>query len=171
MTIERTPWRESPHTQIWNVTDMARTLPDKGMDHPADDASLAVWLVHAPWMALAWHWHYAAVVHLRELPGQSRPPTITITGGTHEFLSMAVDPATQPDLSRPWSQLKFLSPISIVQQFVAENDAEALARVEANLELVAKGQLSLESDGREPWRQLLLPKVPNSPLLFGDSEK
>lgn len=149
------PWRESARTQIWNVTDEARAF---GTEHRQDDASVAVWLVHAPWMAAGiWHWHYAGLIHLRDLPGQSRPAIHTLPGSTHELITLAVDPACQVDLGAPdWKALKFLRPASIVQQFVVGNDAEALRRVEEALALVAEERLTLESDGRSAWRSLLL---------------
>lgn len=155
-TDEPAPWRASVHTQVWDVTAPARKF---GTPHPQDDASLAVWLVHAPWMAPAgaWHWHYVGLIHLRDLPGQSKPPTHTLHGSTHELIAMAVDPETQPDLkATDFDKLKFLSPTSIVQQFVADNDAEALQKIERGLELVVEGRLTLESDGRTAWRSFLL---------------
>jgi hypothetical protein len=155
--IERTPWAESAHTQIWNVTEAARALPDRGMDDPADDASLAVWLVHAPWMANGmWHWHYCAVVHLRNLPGQSKQPHLEFPEATHEFISLAVDPSLDVDVhASPLQKLKFLSPVSICQQLSARNDAEALERIEHLLKHCVQGQLTLESDGRTVWKKLL----------------
>jgi hypothetical protein len=152
------PWRESSHTQIWDVTERARKF---GTECPQDDASIAVWFVHAPWMAplCAWHWHYVGLIHLRDLPGQSKPAVHTLAGSTHELIVLALDPQFKPDLNAAeWEQPKFLSPVSIVQQFIAANDAEALKRIEEGLALCVEGRLSLESDGRLPWRNLLLSK-------------
>jgi len=147
-------WRESPQTHVWNVTEKARQV---GTEHPADNASLAVWLVHAPWMHPAWSWHYVGLVHLRDLPGQSKRPVLTVDGATHEFLVMAVDPSQTIDLGADkWEPLKLLSPISIVQQFVAAGDAKALERVEDCLALVARDIVTLDSDGRHMWRHLLV---------------
>lgn len=151
----RTPWRQSVHTQIWNVTESARK---RGTEHPQDDASLSVWFVHAPWMAPVglWHWHYVGLVHLRDLPGQSKPPTRQFPEATHELIAMAVDPSVADPLSGDWDNLKFLSPMSVCQQFVAANDSEALRKIEDGLGVVVNGHMSLESEGRPSWRAFLL---------------
>lgn len=152
------PWLESPHTQIWNVTERARTLAGPNRQ---DDASLGAWFTHAPWMAPlgAWHWHYSGLIHLRDMPGQSKPATIAFPGATHEFICFAIDPTFHVDLdAEVFAQPKFLSPMSISQQFIARNDAEALGRVEQGLHLVVNGRLSLESDGRHVWRAFLTGK-------------
>lgn len=158
------PWRQSAHTQIWNVTERARASQPTA--NPADDAGLACWLVCAPWMAAgAWIWHYAAVIHLRDLPGQSKPPTLLFPDATHEFLSFAVHPDTQPDMeSLDFSKLSFLSPVSICQQFSAVSDADALERIEHYLEHVVVGELTLESDGRTAWETLLRRPIPQARL-------
>lgn len=155
--VYRTPWLESEHTQIWNVTELARRAPDS-IRHKEDDASLAIWLVHAPWMSAGiWHWHYVGLIHLRDLPGQSKAPHLHFPEATHEVMAFAVDPETQPDLSASeWVPLHFLSPASIVQQFAAENDAAALGAIEAALHTVKDGIMTLESDGRSAWQNLLL---------------
>jgi hypothetical protein len=148
------PWRESAHTQIWDVTERARQF---GTQHPQDDASLAVWFVHAPWMHPFWCWHYVSVIHLRDLPGQSKPAVRTVPGATHELIVLSVDPDTPPDLkTADLGRVKYLTPPDVVQQFIAANDAEALRRIEEGLGLTVDGQLTLDSDGRMAWRHLLL---------------
>lgn len=59
------PYKESAITQIWDMTERMRAVPNKGMDTPQDDAGIRVWWVHAPWMAplQIWHWHYVALIH------------------------------------------------------------------------------------------------------------
>lgn len=151
-------WKESPVTQIWDMTERFRAMPNKGMDNPDDDAGVRVWLVHAPWMApfMAWHWHYVALIHLRDLPNQSRPPTLLFEGATHELCAYAVDPDVPFDIqAEELPQLSFLAPVSIVQQFMAPSDAEALTKVERCLELTLSRNLTLEADGRRVWEHLL----------------
>lgn len=161
---EHLPWLKSESAKVWNVTEFVRAAPDKLMQSPLDDATLGAWLTFAPWMVPfgAWTWHYSAVIHLRDLPGQSRAPTLRFADATHEFLSLAVDPSTPPDLCDVgnWRNMKFLSPLSIVQQFHAGSDADALARVEENFRLVVRGRLTLESEGRSAWEMLLSDKIP-----------
>jgi hypothetical protein len=151
---EPTPWRQSSHTQIWNVTDGARRF---GTDNPADDASIAVWFVHAPWMHPFWSWHYVAVIHLRDLPGQSKSPTRVLDGATHEFIVLSVDPDTPPDMKvLDFERVKYLKPADVVQQFIASNDAEALQQIEEGLVMVVDGRMTLDSDGRSAWRLFLI---------------
>lgn len=152
------PCKESPVTQIWDMTERLRALPDKGMESPQDDAGLGVWWVCAPWMAPmgAWHWHYVSLIHLRDIPGQSRPATLRFAGATHEVIAYAIDPLTPPDpQSDDLTGLRYLNPVSIVQQFKAETDAKALEMVECCLDLCVEGRLSVEADGRSAWAHLL----------------
>jgi hypothetical protein len=145
-------WIESESTQIYNVTEKARGV----IDHPPDDACLSVWLVHAPWMHIAWCWHYCSLIHLRDLPNQSKPPTLQFPEATHEFIVFALDPDHRPNLDvEKLEPLHILEPVSIVQQFNALSDAAALGRVEHMLRHVAQGQLTLDSDGRRSWRTML----------------
>jgi len=156
--MKHPPCKQTPHTQIWDMLERLRALPDKGMEHPADDAGLGAWWIHAPWMSCgAWHWHYVSVVHLRDLPGQSKPPKRLFPEATHEVVAFAIDPACHIDpeadqLTMP----RFLAPISIGQQFTAANDAEALALIERCLDLVVAGNLTVESHDRSTWAHLLL---------------
>lgn len=150
------PWRASVDTQVWELTERAR---QSCKQPPQDDASLGSWLVHAPWMAPvgAWHWHCVGLIHLRDLPGQSKPPVRTFDAATHELVAAAIDPQTSVDIgdSATWESLKLLSPLSIVQQFVAHSDVEALKRIEEGLLLCVEGRLTLDSDGCAGWRLLL----------------
>lgn len=157
MTDTFKPWKATEHTQIWDMLARFREMPDKGMDTPQDDAGLGVWLIHAPWMAGGvWHWHYVSLIHLRDLPNQSRRPHLEFEGASHELIAFAIDPSVELNLSvgQP-PRLKFLSPVSITQQFGPLTDAEALQKVELCLDLVVQGRLTVESDGRATWQHLL----------------
>ncbi len=157
MTEVYKPWKATVHTQIWEMLERFRALPDKGMDTPQDDAGIGVWMIHAPWMAAAvWSWHYVSLIHLRDLPNQSRRPHLSFEGATHELIAYAIDPKLVLDLSAGQiPRMQFLSPVSIVQQFGPCTDAEALRKVESCLEMVVHGQLTVEADGRHVWHHLL----------------
>lgn len=148
------PWIDQPHTKIYNVTELAYEQFHKN----PDDATLALWFVHAPWMHMAWQWHVAGLIHLRDIEGQSKDPTFTVPGATHEFMVWALNPDMPLDFSieKPAiNPLQLLQPVSIVQQFKAENDAKALERIEHILEHVGKGEITLDTDGRRTLRYLL----------------
>lgn len=133
-------------TKIWDGS----ALPFSDADGPARQTSLGCWFVYAPWMHMAWAWHYCGLVHLRPVAGMP-PPHLSHPGATHEFLVFALDPTADviAEALRP------LSPVSIVQQFDAASDAHARLIIEDALELVARGKCSVDSDFRPVWRHLL----------------
>lgn len=153
--INETPWRHKTisypfigFTKIWE-------LP---VEHTQDPAVVGAWAIQAPWMHLAWDWHMACVFHLRLVPGtqeakiyEGSPPD-----STHEFMVYAVSPDHEPQRCESVEFRHLLSPASIVQQFVAKNDADALERVTKGIELVAECQLSVDSDFRGCWKKLLV---------------
>ncbi|MGW8177568.1 MAG: hypothetical protein ACWGQW_02065 [bacterium] len=50
----------------------------------------------------------------------------------------------------------FMTPLDILQQFVAGSDTLAMGKVEEGLSMVLQGQLSLDQDLRSAWRNLLI---------------
>ncbi|KKM27097.1 hypothetical protein LCGC14_1578220 [marine sediment metagenome] len=139
--IKETPWLDGL-SRIWRVPYDQDTAP----------ATIGFWLIHAPWMHLAWSWHVASIVHLRPIDGAKA--TFQFEEATHEFMVVAIDPNHEPTLDH--KSFKFLRPISICQQFLARSDDKAVQTVEIQMENVAKGGLSLDSDYRGAWRRLLL---------------
>lgn len=133
------PTLEGPNTKIW-----------KGEPREGDHATIGNWMIHAPWMHPFWSWHYLSLVHLRELDGVS-PPNMQFPEATHEFLVLALNPEHEPD----WGKLYYLTPPSITQQFIAENDAQALEWIELILPQIAEGELSVDSDFRSTWFHFL----------------
>ena len=54
--IEEKPWLDGL-SRIWRVP----------YDKDLAPATVGAWLIHAPWMHLAWSWHVASAVHLRPM--------------------------------------------------------------------------------------------------------
>jgi hypothetical protein len=111
-----------------------------------------------------WSFHYAGLIHLRDIEG-GKPVHKAFPTATHEFMVFALNPDSPPTLD-PFS-IAVLEPISIVQQFVAASDAAALSAIECLLSKIARGQLSVDSDYRSEWRKLLTEATPagrNHPL-------
>lgn len=140
--IEEKPWLDGL-SRIWRVP----------YDKELAFATVGFWLIHAPWMHLAWSWHVASVVHLRPIAGE--PAKLQFKGATHEFTVAALDPKHDPTLDH--ESFKWLKPISIVQQFISKSDSEAKETIENFMVAVAGGRLSVDSDYRSSWKRLLLP--------------
>ena len=132
---------ENENTTIW--------VSDVGED--GNPFSVQRWIIKAPWMHMCWEYHYVGLIHLRDVEGHE-PANIQFQGATHELIVLAMNPDAEPSFSEP----QFLTPISIAQQFVAENDAEALEKIEFLLNPIAEGRLSVDSDFRSTWQHMLL---------------
>lgn len=139
------PREDVNQTKIWDAYDLALAN-----DATSRRASVGCWFVYAPWMHLAWAWHYVGLIHLRTIPG-APVPRLDFPQATHEFVVYALDP--NHDVIA--EALRPLSPVSIVQQFDAASDSHARLIVEDALELVAQGRCSVDSDFRPTWRHLL----------------
>lgn len=138
-------------TKIWDALELLNSRNVESNAAEARAASVGCWFIYAPWMHMVWAWHYCGLVHLRPVPGQSRQPVKKFPQATHEFLVFALDPTVDVIAER----LRPLTPVSIVQQFDAANDAHARLIVEDILEEVAKGRVSVDSDFRRVWQHLL----------------
>jgi len=77
---------------------------------------------------------------------------IAVPGATHELMIYALDPDYEID---PY-EVRALEPVSVAQQFLAENDAEALGLIEKCVRKIADGSLSPDSDFRSIWRHILV---------------
>lgn len=132
-------------TKIWDAHDLR--FPDR---EATASTSLGSWFVYAPWMHMAWAWHYCGLVHLRDVPNKP-PAKKTHQRASHEFMVFALDPSHDVVVEA----LRPLTPASIVQQFEAVSDAHARLIVEDVLELVARGKCSVDSDFRRVWQHLL----------------
>ena len=143
--IKEIPWIESPSTKIWKATFNKENSP----------ACLSAYLVHAPWMHPMWDYHLATLVHLRPL--DDFPANFQFPEATHEFAVLALNPEQEP-ISLDATKFQGLQPISIAQQFISLSDDGAIEIIEKHLEFVKNGMISLDSDFRTAWKQLLLGK-------------
>lgn len=137
---EETPTIETRHAKIWDIP-------------PRDDrpAQVAAWIVYAPWAHPLWNYHFAALAHLRDVDGME-PAKIHLPDATHEFAIFALSPDHDVDTDK----LSILHPVSIAQQFIAKNDAEAREVIEQCLHAVADGKISPDSDFRGAWQDVLV---------------
>lgn len=130
-------------TKIWDVTERVQ-------EFDPTPTGVGCWFVYAPWMHPGWSWYLAAMCHLRPVAGM-REPRRQFPDATHEVIVAALNPRAGVFLERT----EPLRPFNICQQFDAANDAHARLIFEDSLELVARGQLSLDSDFRPVWEHRL----------------
>lgn len=125
-------------------------------DVPDHQATLASWLVNVYGAHPFWQWWAVSVVHLRDVPGQSRPAHKAYPEAAYEFLIVAIDPAwpeassTADDLELP-----FLSPIDVCEQFHGVDDANAFRFCGMAVDLIVGGRLSPDQDYRSVWREVV----------------
>ncbi len=120
-------------------------------------ATVAFWFIHAPGQSPAWDKYGLGVVHLRDVPGQSRPPVRRFPSMTHEVLLVAYDPQRDPQATDPesWSPLH---PVNLCEQVALPGDAAAAELLDLCARAVVAGVLWAEAPlagQREPWRSAL----------------
>lgn len=136
----------------WRVT-----LPPVGERATRDhDATVGLFIVRVPGAHLCWdHWALS-VIHLRPMPDVP-PATKRFETATHEFMILALNPEQPlPALSvdSGW-RLHWLSPIDVVEQFAARDDATADNILELAVRAVVDGHLSPDQDYRQVWTRAL----------------
>jgi hypothetical protein len=147
--ITTPPTIESEHARIWFMPLLER--------HEFRHAGVALWLIEAAWAHPFWHSYVMSLVHLRSEEGREEPK-IYIPGATHEMVLMAADPqyARQPMMDT--LDFRLLSPPNFAAQMVMPDDDAAMANVERAMPLIAKGELSPDTDFIAQWV-----------AMFGDS--
>ena len=124
---------------------------DRNVDH---SASLQAWLLHCPGQSVAWDHYLLCLIHLRDIKGQSKPPTIRVPHATHEVMLVALDPGPKPTADDPES-IRHLIPINVEEQFEVPSDELAVELLEMCVRAVLDGRLWAEpalSGQVEPWR-------------------
>jgi hypothetical protein len=108
-------------------------------------ALVEAWILDAKGHSPAW-WHFMiAVIHLRDVENLGRA-TKRFPQATHELTVQALDSQTLPLPSdkRTW---KFLTPVNVVWQFTANDDAQAALACRKLAVQALEGQLFLEPQG------------------------
>lgn len=123
-----------------------------------ETATIGSWFLHCPGQSPAWDHYVISVVHLREIPGQTRAATITLPHATHQMFIVALDPGALPtaDDLTSW---RFLHPINLAEQFQVFGDIAAIHLLEASVDAVLAGMLWAEpplSGQVEPWASTII---------------
>lgn len=118
-------------------------------------ACLCQWLVEVPGAHAFWSRWTIAVVHLRSIEGV-KPAVLKFPEATHEFTTMAIDPATYSEHEelppkRGWA---WMEPIDVVVQFQVGSDQEAKRIAELAVEMILAGQASPDEDYRSWWEEV-----------------
>lgn len=148
--VEIYPTLTGAHGRAWPI-DLAEMRRRYQAGNP-DDTTIGAYIVEAPYAHGVWHSYFIAMIHLRDVPGQSKPPTINRPNATHEIMVAALDPNTPrtPAISgheRP----KYLTPFNFIGQLVCANDAEAKDILQKTVSDVTDARLNPDTDYIKFW--------------------
>ena len=147
--VATSPTVEGPHGRAWFVDPVeirARLYPGQ------EDASLANWVVEAPWAHPAWHSYWIALVHLRPFPGLKGGTRLYLEGATHELWVKALSP------DKPRSTFiemrggpAYMSPGNFAAQLREPGDAIAVKRAADAVREIVDGKLNPDTDATYQW--------------------
>lgn len=148
--IAKPPDIVCPHGRAW-MCDLAEGYRIKGFK-PEDDATLAHWVVEAPYAHPFWHSYSVVLIHLREMPDK-RVTKIYKPGATHEIWVYAMDPQKdrRPVVETGIVDGSWLTPGNYAGQFIAGSDEAALVLVRGAVERICDGTLSPDTDFHWLW--------------------
>lgn len=151
--IAKVPDVSGTRSRAW-LCDLAEGRRSKGFA-AEDDATLAHWVVEAPWAHPLWHSYSLVLVHLRDMP-DNRPTKIWKPGATHEIWVWSIDPDKdrREMIETGIVEGHWLRPMNYGGQFIAEGDDVARAAVLRAVTLVCAGSLSPDTDFRWQWVEL-----------------
>lgn len=118
---------------------------------PIEDLfTVATWLITDPASHPIWDQYLVFLLHLRG-EKKGKPPVIALEGATHEWHCMALDTKNRLSIEDSLEKLgeAILSPPNMAYQFIAEDDAKAMKRVEEALNKAP----SLDTDYRRWWNE------------------
>lgn len=143
MTILR---NEDLNTAAWE--DTSPLAP------PADQCSVARWIVTAPWAHPAWQQYWLTLVHLRDIPGV--PPAHRYDKrATHELQIWAMDPKVPHAPGESLKPRSLLQPQNFVgQRCFVEDDIEAGRYLRQLVGAIVAGVLSPDTDFRFEWKRM-----------------
>lgn len=135
-----------------------RLPPESQRPTPDQAATLAAWMLKIPGWNPAWDMYCLSVVHLRDIPGASKPPFLKFPEATHEILLVALDPQHAPDPEQPF-HLKILTPVNVTEQFTVSTDLQAVQLCEKVAYACLEGKLPIECQGilgaKELWHSVI----------------
>lgn len=133
-------------------------------DMPEQDATLSHWFLHAPPAHPLWPNYLFFCVHLRDVEGQTRPPTRPHPDDSHNIMLIALNPELGPwtaenvmeKMLAPRTESVWLSPLNISEFVRRATDAEAIKLTGLLARALVHGIVPIEPDdfrgGRDRWR-------------------
>lgn len=119
------------------------------------DATVAHWIIEAPWSSEVVHSYSLVCVHLRfELP--LAPVVRYVEGATHEVALLAIHPQVDRIhmLREPVRMDSWLRPAVFAAQIIVGDDATAINRCGHAVDLVCAGRLSPHPTHARDWAEL-----------------
>lgn len=116
-------------------------------------ATVVAYLLYAPHVHPIWAYWLVSIVHLRGVPGQTKPAHKRHDDMTHELLVVAMDPNHAPPDPIGWGDVHYLTPIDVIEQIQVPDDAAAARLCELAVRACCDGLLSPDQDFRRLWHE------------------
>jgi hypothetical protein len=119
------------------------------------DATLAHWVVEAPYAHPVWHSYSIVLLHLRPM-FDDRPTIFYVDGATHEMWVYALNPGVdrEPLIKTGIVDGSWLFPGNFGAQFIEIADELAALRIKQAVQSICDGQLSPDTDHQRAWQAL-----------------
>lgn len=134
--------------RAWHL-DHRGALAQAGIDVDSD-ASIASWIVQAPWAHPAWHSYWLYVCHLRPMP-DDRLTKFYLEGATHELWLYALDPKAPLQQMIDEAMPRFLTPINFAAQLICDDDDAAKALLRGAALDVLHQRINPDTDAISQW--------------------
>lgn len=126
----------------------------------ADDCTIAICIVEAPYANMTSHSFVMSIIHLRSIPGVP-PAAIHMPGATHEIMISPLDPKKERELlvsGREFSRELFNDKVNFVGQVILTSDVPGLTGDDMAHDLllktaqdIADAKLNPDKDYRRHW--------------------
>lgn len=151
---------------LWgSAHELPKVPPREG--RPEQVATLSNWFVRSPPAHPIWPHYLFFCVHLRDVEGQSRPPTVPTPEATHNIMLIALNPALAPwtaenvveKLLAPRKESVWLTPLNVSEFITKASDAQAVELTWMLARAMVDGIVAIEPGdvpgGRARWRQVI----------------
>lgn len=130
---------------------------------PDESGNLGQWLVHLerPYYdvdGMPVDGYLVAVMHLRPIPGELRPPKPRVKGVTHEIDVCCLHPgkpAPDVDGRAEGVRASIVTPVELTEQFGGLNDEHVPRMAEGVIRAVVEGKVRIDREDRDTWRHAL----------------
>lgn len=148
----RDPDIRGPYGEAWDLD-----LVPKPGDPPDVLGSLRGFLVRAPKRHPLWEHWIVCVVHLRPIPGQSRPAVKHYPEAEYEMLILALNPEKAPHDPDGWREKGFawMTPPDVVEQFHGVTDSQAAKLCGLVVRHIVEQGASPDQDYRTYWAKMI----------------